>query len=257
MGLRMVAAVFFLVLGWIIFVLLGGTFASFTALIANGVAGGQGAVTALTSSKQELITENELLQRKLDEQTLQLYIGDSLVDWNKTLRAELGRTDEFSKVLAGVVKKPPFTPYDVYTIDAGRDLGVGVGNVALFGDYVALGLVSRVTDSGARVDLFSSPRRQTRVEIDGFQLIAQGQGGGVIRIDVPRDFEAQVGDAVRLPGSNLLIVATIVEVEQTPQDSFKKLIATVPVNIEAVPVVSIVRYTSGDEQQIAELLDSE
>ncbi len=240
--LRLVATLFFLGIALGVFSLFGGGLAKTTAGIVSTAENVGDSISAIGVSKQELIKENQELRRMLDEQTLESSLIQAQKEWNDTLLNELGREARIPKVLAGVVKKPPFTPYDTYALDAGRDAGIEIGDIALFSEYVVLGLVTRVTQSSAKLDLFSSPGRTTVVEVNGVNLEAQGQGGGTMHVDVPRDFEVTKGEAIKLPGYELLVVGEVVEILQKPQDSFKRLVVTTPVNIYAVPVVSIVDF---------------
>jgi len=172
---------------------------------------------------------------------------------NNELLAELGRGGDVPKIVAGVVTKPPFSPYDIYTVDAGTENGVQVGNLALFSDYVSLGLVSRVNTTGAKITLFSAPGKETQMILNEATFLTTGQGGGSLRIDVPRDFEVETGDQVTLPGYNVYATGIVAGIEFKPQDSIKKVLVKVPVNIEAVNLVSLVPYITNTSDEITEV----
>lgn len=245
--LKFFLTIFFIALGFGIFSLLGGTFTSLSSSFVQGVGSTTDSVKAVGSDKVELIAENERLQQLLNQQTLDRALQNTIVERNNSLLQELGRASSSEKIAAGVIKKPPFTPYDIYTLDAGRVDGVEEGDLVTYSDFVTLGIITRTTDSGAKADLFSSPGKVTEVILNENFLSATGQGNGVLRIDVPRDFVAEVGDSVILPGYELYVVGTVAEIVGNPQDSFAQVMVRVPVNIQAVSIVSIVPYTKVNE----------
>lgn len=198
-------------------------------------------------SKQELLKENALLKTELERVQIMSMLQDALRERNQKLEEELGRRAEV-KVLAGIVKKPPYTPYDIYTTDAGSIEGVAVGDIAVSGDYIVLGVVTRAGEHTSRVNLFSSSGRRTIVEINGYTAEAEGVGGGTLRIAVPRNFESLNGDLVTLPGFRFYVVGTVVDVVQKPQDSFKSLIVKVPVNTHLLSYISIIPYTINSDE---------
>ena len=245
--LRSIVALVLLGVFVVIFNLLGGTFSWVSSGLVSGTSGVGNMFGVLTSDKQKLIDENTRLTQELARQSADRQMQDALVARNNDLLAELGRQTISVKTAAGVVNKPPFSPYDTYTLDAGSDFGVSVGDVVSFSDYVVLGKITRVTESGSKASLFSAPRIETPVNINGTTFIAVGQGGGTMRVDVPRDFEVEEGHMMLLPGISVWVVGELHDVQFRPQDSFKKLFFKTPVNIEAVEVVSIVPFSNLDE----------
>lgn len=245
--LKTIGVLLLVLLGYGVFLLLGGTAASLSSGTVSVFSSIGDVFRAVGSDKQELIQKNAELQQELDQLQADSFLYDAVVARNNMLLAELGRGEDSSKIVAGVTKQPPFSPYDTFTLDAGRTAGVQEGNLLLFSDYVALGEVHRVTESSSHADLFSTPHKRTRVVLGNSILEAEGQGNGVLRIDVPRDFIAESGDSVTLPGYELYVVGTVVEMLGDPQDSFRSVMVRVPVNIQAVPLVSIVPYTKDNE----------
>lgn len=235
------------------FLLLGGTIASLSSGVVETADGAKSALRGVASNKQDLIEENQVLKNELARQSVDRQIQSSLIQRNNELLTELGRGGEVRKVLAGVVKKPPFSPYDIYTVDAGTENGVAVGNLALFSDYVTLGQVSRVNTTGAKITLFSAPGKETEMIIGGQVFTVRGQGGGSLEVRVPRDFDVEIGDVVTLPSYRLYAVGSIAGIDFRPQDSIKKLTIKVPVNIEAVQVLSLVPYITDTFDEITEI----
>lgn len=248
------AFVFFIALAFFIFNSLGGAATKSTSGLVQGVAGGIENIQVFLSDKEELIAKNAKLQQEMDTLAVQIGIQDILQERNEDLLEQLGREEDGPRIVAGVTKRPPVTPYDVYQVDAGEAQGVVVGDVALYADYIVLGQVESVSQESAKVDLFSAPHIETNVILNNALLTARGQGNGILRIDTPRDFEVVVGDEVLLPGYNLYIIGRVVDVVGDAQDSFKHVVVQSPINIQAVSLVTLVPYTKDNE--VAEISET-
>ena len=251
-----VALVAFFIAGGL-FTLLGGTITSLGSGLVSATDGTKDLVFGASVNKQELIESYKVLEQERDELKANSVAFISLRERNEELLRLLGRGGDITKVAAGVIKKPPFSPYDIYTLDAGVQDGVAVGNLVLFSDFVALGRIGRSNGTGSKVTLFSAPQNTTLMNLRSITFEAIGQGGGTIRIDAPRDFEVEPGDAITLPGYGVYVTGIVSEVVFKPQDSFKKVLAKVPVNIESVEVVSMVPYVTKISDEITEISDTE
>lgn len=240
--LQLIVGFFVLIVFVLFLTIFGSGITGVTSGTASLVRNTEVVVEQGMTSKQDLIKENTLLKAELERVEIMSVLQDGLRERNQKLEEELGRRAEV-KVLAGIVKKPPYTPYDIYTTDAGSVDGVAIGDIAVSGDYVVLGVVTRAGEQTSKVNLFSSAGRRTIVEINGYAAEAEGMGSGTIRIAVPRDFEALQGDLVTLPGFGFYVVGTVVDVVQKPQDSFKSLMVKVPLNTHLLSYISIIPYT--------------
>jgi len=253
LGLKIFGVIFFIASCIFVFSLFGGTFTKASSGVVNATEGLGSLFGAVIGDKEALIIKNEQLQNELDKQTVDRQVQIALIERNNQLLAELGRGEPVQKVLAGVITKPPFSPYDVYTTDAGTENGIEVGDLAMYSDYVALGQVNRTTTTGSKIILYSAPGKETQMVLNKSVFVATGQGGGTIRIDAPRDFQVEVGATVTLPGYNLYVTGLVQAVEFRPQDSFKKVMIKVPVNIEQVNLVSIIPYSKEIPDEITEI----
>lgn len=236
--------------GIILFIILGGAFTTLSSGTVTAVDSFGGMIQAIFSDKQQLQEENTRLRQQLERETVDALQQQIVVDRNNQLLSELGRAEELPRVVAGVVKKPPFSPYDIYTVDAGRNQGITIGDIALYSDFVTLGQVTRVTESAAKVDLFSAPGKETFMNLNGTGFLVTGKGGGTLEIESARDFEVVIGDKVLLPSYALYVAAEVVDIIQKPQDSFKRIVLKTPINIQAVELVSIVPYITTTEDEI-------
>lgn len=242
MGIKAILIVFGVAFVTIAFSVLSNPFTDSTDQALEIGSGGVSFFTALLSNKDKLIAENERLQQELDEQTLDRQQQSQLVERNQELLRLLGRDSSAEYVLAGVVKKPPFNPYDIYTLDAGSEEGVRVGDLVSFSDYVALGAINSVTEAGSKALLFSAANNSTEVSINGDSFTAVGKGGGVMQVSAARDAGVEPGDSLILPGYKLVSIGIVQEVLADPQDGFSRVMVTTPMNVQAVELVRIEEY---------------
>ncbi len=255
--LKTLVAIFVFSIALGLFTLLGGTITSLGSGVVSVTNNAKDAVFSTTVSKQDLIQENTKLQQEINQMKADEFGIAALRERNEELLRLLGNGTGLSKVVAGVIKKPPFSPYDIYTIDAGLKEGVSVGDLALFSDFITLGTVARSNNTGSKILLFSAPKNSTIMNLRDVSFESIGQGGGTMRVDVPRDFEVAVGDAVTLPGYNVYVAGLVQKIEFKPQDSFKKVFVKVPVNIESVEVVVTVPYNVVTQDEITEISNTQ
>lgn len=134
-------------------------------------------------------------------------------------RADIGEEAE-SGIYAGVLARPPGSPYDSLIIGKGNDAGVFVGMRVLAGG-VPVGTIVSASGGSARVALYSAPGTDT----DGWAGAARvpvtlhGEGGGGFSADVPKDAKIAEGDLVYLPGPGALAAGTIVAIESQPSSA--------------------------------------
>lgn len=161
---------------------------------------------------------------------------------NDQLKQLLGNrpaTDE-SK-LAGIIMRPPETPYDMIVVDQGENQGIEVGNVAYGNTYVVLGKVSAVYPNNSVVTLFSSSGQQEEVLIGASSTpgTAKGQGGGNFSISVPRNADVTIGDAVIMSGADPILLGSVEKIDLTPTDSYATIYFKTPINISTLRYVQI------------------
>jgi len=182
-------------------------FGSANALTADSNAYLQrfGNSAVLASKNEELASENAALA--IENQALVQRISDI---------AGLATTSE--GILAGVVARPPESPYDTLVVAAGSREGVTPGMEAFGAGAVPLGTVSTVLADFSRVTLFSAPGTDTVgwVGHANVPLTIFGAGAGAIRAVVARSANIAVGDVVYLPGPGRLPVGTVVRIDGAP-----------------------------------------
>lgn len=147
------------------------------------------------------------------------------------LESQLGRTDSAAHtVLAGVVMRPPATPYDTLLVDAGSTHGVAEGALVFEGS-AAVGSVAQVYTTSSRVALFSSPGQILEGMLNGTVPVSvEGQGGGSLIAIVPVDTSVAVGDSVTISGIASPLALRVWGVERREGESFKTIYFRAPVN---------------------------
>ncbi len=153
----------------------------------------------------------------------------ALASENQALREKEGSISELLVgystnpvgVVAGVVARPPESPYDTLVLAAGSLAGVTLGMEAFGAGGVPLGAVSAVTAGFSRVTLFSAPGFVTRgwvgrasIPVDIF-----GAGGGAMNASFPHSADVAVGDTVFAPGPGKLPVGSVVRIDGDPSTS--------------------------------------
>lgn len=166
------------------------------------------------------------LQGELDAASAQI---TTLTDENKTLAAQVAdlkkllgtRSEAPPAVLAGVLARPPESPYDTLVIDQGSHSSVMPGALVRGPGGVPVGKVSSVTAASARVVLFSAPGTATDgwAGEDRVPLTIHGAGAGAFLASVPKDAELSVGDTVYVAGEGAAPIGTVVRIDSDPSAS--------------------------------------
>lgn len=159
---------------------------------------------------------------------------------NKELRGLLEATTT-PRILAGVIARPPHTPYDSIIIDRGSEDGILENAPVYLGGESAIGYVRTVFSTTALVVLFSSPGVESTVFVFGPNLFttAYGEGGGIIRLSIPQGIEAREGDVVILPSLDTGVVGTIHDLVSNPTEPEQKAYVSPDVSLQSLRLVSV------------------
>lgn len=181
------------------------------------------------------LLEEELLSREGIHNSL-----TKLTEENEALKELLG-TGESERIVAGVIGRPPYTPYDVVILDKGSADGVVSNAPVYYGDNKALGYVHRAFEHSALVTLISSPGVETSVYVFGPDVFATavGQGGGVVRISIPQGLSVEEGNLVITPSLEGGVLGDIERVESNPTEPDQYAYLTYDAPIQAVRLVSV------------------
>jgi cell shape-determining protein MreC len=198
--------------------------------------------TSYLTSKNKLLNENIYLRNQLDEARLQVLSTSIYKDENQKLKEILGRKQNSSIVLAEILSKPNKSPYDIIVVDVGSADGIIVGQKVLAKGYVPIGEIIEVGKKNSKARLYSTPGTVTEAVLESSQidLDLKGAGSGGFEITIPKDVEVHVGQAILSKQIYSHIIALVSGVVSTEHDSYKKVLAKSPINIQELSWVQIV-----------------
>lgn len=164
---------------------------------------------ALTNERDQLLADNAAAYVR--NATLEARVRD--------LERLLGdRAEAAPGVVAGVLARPPVSPYDVLILDAGSDDGVAAGDHVSGPGGLPLGRVESVTGGSARALLYSTPGTETESWIgDGrIPVTLIGEGSGAMSAVVARDAGITAGDLVYVAGPGAIALGSVTMVGNDP-----------------------------------------
>ncbi len=187
------------------------------------------------SSPGALLAENESLKRELSDLRLSIAstsIQDTL-DQNAEFKAMFGRASTTPTILAAVLARPPFMPYDELIIDLGSEDGIASNTLVYSPERTLVGRVSAIYPHASAVTLFTSPGQTYNVLIGSSHVpaVATGRGGGQYQAELPHGSAIQAGDVVSDSSLNDRAFALIVSVASDPSDPFDQALLAPPVNV--------------------------
>jgi cell shape-determining protein MreC len=230
---------------------LPGVFVSLTTPLAGSgtsMAAGVGNVFSGFNSKQKLASENS----SLTEQNLELTNENTVLsartqDLTKLLGGTsstgLGTGDE---LLAGVLARPPESPYDTLTISSGSADGVTLNATVFAQGGIPIGSIKHVYTHSAQASLYSTPGRSTDgwVGEDRTPLTITGAGSGAFTSSIPKTSSVIVGDSVYVPGPGAVPIGTVIRIDSDPASPTVTLQIQPLVNLFTVTWVDVSRSSS-------------
>lgn len=194
------------------------------------------------SSRRQLVARIVELEEEREASRIAREEADMLRKENESLKAELGRqTGISSGVLARVLTVPNRSFYDTIMIDVGASEGVVVGQFVYAFGSILLGTITEVQDHRATVQLFSAPGKQTAGTAEGSDLSITliGRGAGEYEVRMPRDLGFTLGELISYQSIETAVLAKIEHIATDPRDPFQRLLAKVPVNLNALKFVTV------------------
>ncbi len=162
---------------------------------------------ALAAQNERLVSENAALIAE-----------NAALEQKAASVGALADSQRSSGILAGVISRPPESPYDTLVLAAGERAGVMLGQEAFGEGGVPLGVVSSVTADFSRVTLFSAPNVVTHGWVGNahIPLSLFGAGAGAMSASLARAAGVAVGDTVFAPGPGMLPVGRVVRIDSDP-----------------------------------------
>jgi cell shape-determining protein MreC len=181
----------------------------------------------------ELSLQNEKL---LDENTALALENQALLQKEAGLGDLAVGGNTLSGIFAGVVARPPESPYDTLVLAEGADAGIALGMEAFGAGGVPIGVVSSVLANFSRVTLFSSPGMRTSgwVGSTNMPLIIIGSGAGTMSASLARSANIAVGDVVFAPGPGMLPIGKIARIDSEPSSPSMMLHITPALNLFSI-----------------------
>ncbi len=199
-----------------------------------------GTVPVFFRNRLALDQEIKKLQQEVAERegldTTLSYLTAENVELRKMLQAS-----STPRIIAGVISRPPQTPYDTMLIDRGSDDGILLNAPVYYGEGQAIGYVQTVFRGSAQVTLFSSPGVESTVYVFGPNIFttAYGEGGGIIRLSVPQGIVIQKGNIVLLPSLERGVLGTIDDIQSVATEPEQHAYVTFDASMQSIRLVTI------------------
>lgn len=208
---------------------------SVTASVGNTVNG--------FADASHLATENEALAEQLLTLKNQNQV---LTARSQDLTKLLGGTEEnIQGITAGVLARPPESPYDTLVVGAGTADGVKVGAEVFAQGGVPVGTIAAASAHSSQVRLFSSSGTKTSGWVGESRLPVSlvGAGAGAYTASLPKGAGVAVGDLAYLPGPGAIPMGTVVRLDTDPSSPLEILRIQPNVNLFSVTWVQISKTT--------------
>jgi cell shape-determining protein MreC len=196
----------------------------------------------LLKSKSSLIAENNFLKEEIQNNQESQLLSSALKNENDDLKNILGNKNNNQKeILAAILAKPFFSPYDTLLIGVGSADGVSVGDEVLAYGDTYIGYISEVYSNSSKIVLYSSSGETINVLVgaDKIEKTATGVGGGNFSLQAPVGSDINIGDPIVVPSISSNIFSTVGKIESKPTDSFETVLFKNPVNISELQFVEV------------------
>lgn len=194
-------------------------------------------------TKSTLMKENTDLREEIARMQVQVLDRNLLEERVQTLEEVSGRGDVDSRVASLVLAGPGQSPYDTLIIDRGEEVGIHLGNIAVYAGAGAIGKVVEVYPSSAKIMLFSSPQETELAVLVGESRVpvkAWGRGMGNFEARVPEGSPVSIGSKVLLSLNPAVILGIVGSVEEKESAPFIRVLFRTPFNIEEIRNVEII-----------------
>ncbi len=191
--------------------------------------------------------DRKMLQDEITELKSKIasYDGDrktlaNLVAENQQLLSMVSGTSS-PRLLSNIIGRPPQLPFDALLIDRGSNDGIKENAVVYINGDKAVGLIARAYPDSALVALASSPGIESSVFVIGPNVYATavGEGGGVLKVNVPQGIHLDVGNLVVVPALGSGVYGSVEEVISIPAEPVQNGYVTVGTPIQTLRAVTV------------------
>lgn len=196
-------------------------------------------------TRSALLIENTQLRQELEAEKSK-NIGIEIIRMeNEQLKADWGRSNRGENILATVIRRPPYSPYDTLSIDIGADHLVQKNASVRSLSGSPIGKIIDVYPHSSRVLLFSTPGEKYDVLIGSTSVMATatGKGGGTFEVSLPRDTKIVEGEIVTIPSLFTEPFGIVGGVLSDPSRPFATILFKSPINIQELRWVTVDKIT--------------
>ena len=204
-------------------------------IVRNAIGDSISSTVSFFQSKAAMESQNTALQKELVLYNAVVaerdYFSGQTVELQKLL-GSIGSSTPAKFVVARILSKPNFSPYDTMLVAAGDS--VSPGDLVFADLNTLIGYVSSVSKTTATVTAYSTPGQNTNVLIgsSSIEAVATGLGGGTLEVRLPRNAPVAVGDLVTAAGiSDTSILGRVEVATATPSAPFERVLFTSPLDI--------------------------
>lgn len=163
---------------------------------------------------------------------------------NNELQRALGReSKDIQFIFARVIAHSPSALDDYLLIDGGSEAAITMGMPIVAGEAIHIGTVVQVGADSALVRLLSHPKEKIRVFMpeSGVSSVAEGEGLGILNIQVPASIPVREGEPVFSVGPPEFLIGYIEKVEKSDAGPFQMLRTSNPLSLGDVRLVYAVQ----------------
>lgn len=201
-------------------------------------------IGSLKNENVKLFEDNLSLQSKLAELK---EVEKENEDLRKQL--ELSPRNKFELESALVVGKDLNQSKEIVYINKGRKDGVEMGMPVIVNEGVLIGKISATFNSSSELELISNQEIKINAEIQESEArgIVHGEYGTAIVMDmIPQTIEINSGNTIITSGVGSgmprgLLIGYVKDVSPTPDRLFQKTSLALPVSIEKIRAVSVIK----------------
>lgn len=193
-------------------------------------------------NKKQLEEENNFLKQRIREYELKEEFSVFFEEENKALKKLLLFEGERELMISSILSRPGYGIYNSLIVDLGSDRGAvnGMPVVAL-GD-VFLGHIFETAPKMSKIKMVSFPGMETNVFVGNkISAIAVGLGGENLEIVLPGDVIINEGDVITTLDTAPLFLGSVASIEKDPADPFQRILFRLPVNIQELRYVFLVK----------------
>ena len=193
-------------------------------------------------TKNALIEENNALKNKVLSDSYLIAEINASVSTSNSLMNTFPKNQPTQSILAGVLVRPPETPYDVLLIDKGQSQSIKNGDTATLPEGSKIGTIIETFFKSSKIKLYSASGEKTSaiLERNEVPIVLIGRGGENFIFNLPREMKVEVGDRVIDSSTLGSLLGVVGDIEVTSTDSFKKVLVKSIAHINSLRFVHII-----------------